>query len=395
MKAEEAIVSKYYKQFLKDIEIGLDQLDNDLQFVSTIQKYFVKYTIIENTDSMNFAIENATGMFLDTQKHFKDKNEYTVNFYNKGALSYITTKLHKVYELTDKEAEQLQVTQVYLKGTSDTCFIRNNKIMFNKWQFSTDELLKIKGKTIAVIYDLFKDNDFKPQVISQENPLQFKVFLIDKYLTKTFKYHLLYNTVLNDLKRQADYYIAADEGGYEMLRGAMAFSFKNCTAGIVGKARDQLNKPVHFKVSFVPRDGDDKQTVKDNSGLYNYKIELFHNNGFMINSDMKFLASVVDHMDGPFGRTEALNNDLTADLISYLFEKYDGKYTVKFTDTNGLFPLVRQKFGKDEHKVMVEHFGQLFTDNCSQYEQDHNLKFTLYATNDPQDDSLIYHLSCQ
>ena len=115
----------------------------------------------------------------------------------------------------------------------------------------------------------------------------------------------------------------------------------------------------------------------------------------MINSDMKFLASVVDHMGGPFGRTEALNNELTADLISYLFEKYDGKYTVKFTDTNGLFPLVRQKFGEDEHKVMVERFGQLFNDNCSEYEQNHNLKFTLYATNDPQDDSLIYHLSCK
>lgn len=395
MKAGEAIVSKYYKQFLKDIEIGLDQLDNNLQFVSTIQKYFVKYTIIENTDSMNFAIENATGMYLDTQKYFKNKNEYSINFYNKGALSYITTKLHKVYELTDKEAEQLQVTQVYLKGTSDTCFIRNNKIMFNKWQFTTDELLKVKDKTISVIYDLFKDNDFKPQVILQEKPLQFKVFLISKYLTKTFKYHLLYNTVLNDLKRQADCCIAADEGGYEMLRGAMAFGFASCTASIVGKARDQLNKPVHFKVSFVPRDSDDKQTVKDNSGFYNYVIELFHNNGFMINSDMKFLASVVDHMDGPFGRTEALNNELTADLINYLFEKYDGEYTVKFTDTNGLFPLVRQKFGENEHKVMVERFGQLFTDNCSQYEQDHNLKFTLYATNDPQDDSLIYHLSCK
>lgn len=395
MKAEEAIVSKYYKQFLKDIEIGLDQLDNDLQFVSTIQKYFVKYTIIENTDSMNFAIENATGMYLDTQKHFKNKNEYTVNFYNKGALSYITVKFHKVYKLTDDELKQLQSKQVYLGGTSDSAYIRNNKIMFNKWQFTTDELLKVKDKTIAVIYDLFKDNDFKPQIISQEKPLQFKVFLISKYLTKTFKYHLLYNTVLNDLKRQADYYIAVDEGGYEMLRGAMAFGFASCTAGIVSKARDQLNKPVHFKVSFVPRDSDDKQTVKDNLGFYNYVIELFHNNGFMINSDMKFLASMVDHMDGPFGRTEALNNDLTADLISYLFEKYDGKYTVKFTDTNGLFPLVRQKFGEDEHKVMVERFGQLFTDNCSQYEQDHNLKFTLYATNDPQDDSLIYHLSCK
>lgn len=395
MKAEEAIVSKYYKQFLKDIEIGLDQLDNDLQFVSTIQKYFVKYTIIENTDSMNFAIENATGMYFDTQKYLLDKNEYNINFYNKGALSYITAKFHKVYELTDKEAEQLQVTQVYLKGTSDTCFIRNNKIMFNKWQFTTDELLKVKAKTIAVIYDLFKDNDFKPQVISQEKPLQFKVFLISKYLTKTFKYHLLYNTVLNDLKRQADYYIAVDEGGYEMLRGAMAFGFASCTAGIVSKARDQLNKPVHFKVSFVPRDSDDKQTVKDNSGLYNYKIELFHDRGCIIDCDMRFLSNIVDHMDGPFGRTEALNNELTADLISYLFEKYDGEYTVKFTDTNGLFPLVRQKFGKDEHKVMVEHFGQLFTDNCSQYEQDHNLKFTLYATNDPQDDSLIYHLSCK
>ena len=395
MKAEEAIVSKYYKQFLKDIEIGLDRLDNDLQFVSTIQKYFVKYTIIENTDSMNFAIENATEMSLDTQKHFKDKNGYTVNFYNKGALSYITTKLHKVYKLTDKEAEQLQVTQVYLKGTSDTCFIRNNKIMFNKWQFTTDELLKVKDKTIAVIYDLFKGNDFKPQIISQEKPLQFKVFLIGKYLTKTFKYHLLYNTVLNDLKRQADYYIAADESGYEVLRGAMAFGFASCTAGIVSKARDQLNKPVHFKVSFVPQDGDDKQTVKDNSGFHNYKIELFHDRGCIIDCDMRFLSNIVDHMDGPFGRTEALNNDLTADLISYLFEKYDGKYTVKFTDTNGLFPLVRQKFGEDEHKVMVERFGQLFNDNCSQYEQDHNLKFTLYATNDPQDDSLIYHLSCQ
>lgn len=395
MKAEEAIVSKYYKQFLKDIEIGLDQLDNDLQFVSTIQKYFVKYTIIENTDSMNFAIENATGMYLNTQKYFKNKNEYTVNFYNKGALSYITAKFHKVYELTDDELKQLQSKQVYLGGTSDSAYIRNNKIMFNKWQLTTEELLKIKDKTIAVIYDLFKDNDFKPQIISQEKPLQFKVFLISKYLTKTFKYHLLYNTVLNDLKRQADCYIAADEGGYEMLRGAMAFSFKNCTAGIVGKARDQLNKPVHFKVSFVPRDGDDKQTIKDNSGFYNYVIELFHNNGFMINSDMKFLASVVDHMDGYFGRTEALNNKLTVDLIDYLLEKYDGKYTVKLTDTDGLFPLVRQKFGEDEHRIMVERFEQLFNDSCSQYEQDNGLKFTLYTTNDPQDDSLIYHLSCQ
>ena len=395
MKAEDAIVSKYYKQFLKDIEIGLDQLDNDLQFVSTIQKYFVKYTIIENTDSMNFAIENSTGMYLDTQKHFKNKNEYSINFYNKGALSYITAKFHKVYKLTDDELKQLQSKQVYLGGTNDSVIVRNNKIMFNKWQFTTDELLKVKDKTIAVIYDLFKDNDFKPQIISQEKPLQFKVFLISKYLTKTFKYHLLYSTVLNDLKRQADCYIAADESGYEVLRGAMAFGFASCTAGIVDKARDQLNKPVHFKVSFVPRDGDDKQTVKDNSGLYNYVIELFHDRGTMIDCDMQFLSNIVDHMDGPFGRTEALNNELTIDLISYLFEKYDDKYTVKFTDTNGLFPLVRQKFGEDEHKVMVERFGQLFTDNCSQYEQDHNLKFTLYATNDPQDDSLIYHLSCQ
>ena len=395
MKAEKAIVSKYYKQFLKDIEIGLDQLDSDLQFVSTIQKYFVKYTIIENTDSMNFAVENSTGMSLDTQKHFKNKNEYSVNFYNKGALSYITVKFHKVYELTDDEAKQLDSKPIYVNGTNDSGFVRNNKIMFNKWQLTTEELLKIKDKTIAVIYDLFKDNDFKPQIISQEKPLQFKVFLISKYLTKTFKYHLLYNTVLNDLKRQADCYIAADEGGYEMLRGAMAFSFKNCTAGIVGKARDQLNKPVHFKVSFVPRDGDDKQTIKDNSGFYNYVIELFHNNGFMINSDMKFLASVVDHMDGYFGRTEALNNKLTVDLIDYLLEKYDGKYTVKLTDTDGLFPLVRQKFGEDEHRIMVERFEQLFNDSCSQYEQDNGLKFTLYTTNDPQDDSLIYHLSCQ
>lgn len=395
MKAEEAIVSKYYKQFLKDIEIGLDQLDNDLQFVSTIQKYFVKYTIIEGQDSMNFAIENATGMYLDTQKHFSDKSEYCINFYNKGALSYITAKFHKVYKLTDDELKQLQSKQVYLGGTSDSAYIRNNKIMFNKWQFTTEELLKVKDKTIAVIYDLFKDNDFKPQIISQEKPLQFKVFLISKYLTKTFKYHLLYSTVLNDLKRQADCYIAADESGYEVLRGAMAFGFASCTAGIVGKARDQLNKPVHFKVSFVPRDGDDKQTVKDNSGFHNYVIELFHDRGCMIDCDMQFLSNIVDHMDGPFGRTEALNNELTADLISYLFEKYDGKYTVKFTDTNGLFPLVRQKFGEDEHKVMVERFGQLFTDNCSQYEQNHNLKFTLYTTNDPQDDSLIYHLSCK
>lgn len=395
MKAEEAIVSKYYKQFLKDIEIGLDQLDNDLQFISTIQKYFVKYTIIENTDSMNFAIENATGMYLDTQKHFKNKNEYTVNFYNKGALSYITAKFHKVYKLTDDELKQLLSKQVYLGGTSDSAYIRNNKIMFNKWQLTTEESLKIKDKTIAVIYDLFKDGDFKPQIISQEKPLQFKVFLISKYLTKTFKYHLLYNTVLNDLKRQADCYIAGDESGYEILRGAMAFSFTNCTIGIVSKARDQLNKPVHFKVSFVPRDSDDKQTVKDNSGFYNYVIELFHDRGCMIDCDMQFLSNIVDHMDGPFGRTEALNNDLTADLISYLFEKYDGKYTVKFTDTNGLFPLVRQKFGEDEHKVMVERFGQLFNDNCSQYEQDNNLKFKLYATNDPHDDSLIYHLSYQ
>ena len=318
-----------------------------------------------------------------------------MNFYNKGALSYITAKFHKVYKLTDDELKQLQSKQVYLGGTSDSAYIRNNKIMFNKWQFTTEELLKVKDKTISVIYDLFKDNDFKPQIISQEKPLQFKVFLISKYLTKTFKYHLLYNTVLNDLKRQADCYIAGDESGYEILRGAMAFSFTNCTIGIVSKARDQLNKTIHFKVSFVPRDGDAKQTAEDSSGLYNYKIELFHDRGCIIDCDMQFLSNIVDHMDGPFGRTEALNNELTIDLIGYLLEKYDGKYTVKFTDTNGLFPLVRQKFGEDEHKVMVERFGQLFNDNCSQYEQDHNLKFTLYATNDPQDDSLIYHLSCQ
>lgn len=395
MKAEEAIVSKYYKQFLKDIEIGLDQLDNDLQFVSTIQKYFVKYTIIENTDSMNFAIENSTGMYLDTQKHFKNKNEYTVNFYNKGALSYITAKFHKVYELTDDELKQLQSKQVYLGGTSDYAYIRNNKIMFNKWQLTTEELLKIKDKTIAVIYDLFKDNDFKPQIISQEKPLQFKVFLISKYLTKTFKYHLLYSTVLNDLKRQADCYIAADESGYEVLRGAMACDFKNCILGIVNKTNDRLNKTMHFKVSFVPVGLNTMLNIKNTPKLYDFVIELFHDRGCMIDCDMKFLASVVDHMDGPFGRTDTLNKNLTADLTNYLLEKYDGKYTVKLTDTNGLFPLVRQKFGEDEHKVMVEQFGQLFNDNCSQYEQDHNLKFTLYATNDPQDDSLIYHLSYQ
>lgn len=226
--------------------------------------------------------------------------------------------------------------------------------------------------------------------------LYLELFLISKYLTKTFKYHLLYSTVLNDLKRQADCYIASDESGYEVLRGAMAFSFANCTAGMVSKARDQLNKTIHFKVSFVPRDADNKPIVKeDSSGLYNYKIELFHDRGCMLDCDMQFLSNIVDHMDGYFGRTEALNNKLTVDLIDYLLEKYDGKYTVKLTDTNGLFPLVRQKFGEDEHKVMVERFGQLFTDNCSQYEQDKNLKFTLYATNDPHDDSLIYHLSYQ
>jgi len=119
MKAEEAIVSKYYKQFLKDIEIGLDQLDNDLEFISTIQKYFVKYTIIEDTDSMNFAIENATGTYSDTQKHFKNKNEYSINFYNKGALSYIIVKFHKIYELSETEAEQFQSKQVYLKESKD------------------------------------------------------------------------------------------------------------------------------------------------------------------------------------------------------------------------------------------------------------------------------------
>ena len=395
MKAEEAIVSKYYKQFLKDIKIGLDQLDNDLQFVSTIQKYFVKYTIIENTDSMNFAIENAIGMYLDTQKHFKNKNEYSINFYNKGALSYITAKFHKVYKLTDDELKQLQSKQVYLGRTNDSVIVRNNKIMFNKWQFTTEELLKVKDKTIAVIYDLFKNNDFKPQVISQEKPLQFKVFLISKYLTKTFKYHLLYSTVLNDLKRQADCYIAADKSGYEILRGAMACDFKNCILGIVNKTNDRLNKTMHFKVSFVPVGLNTMLNIKNTPKLYDFVIELFHDRGCMIDCDMQFLSNIVDHMDGPFGRTEALNNDLTADLISYLFEKYDGKYTVKFTDTNGLFPLVRQKFGEDEHKVMIERFGQLFNDSCSQYEQDHNLKFTLYATNDPQDDSLIYHLSCE
>ena len=395
MKAEEAIVSKYYKQFLNDVATGLDQLDNDLQFVSTIQKYFVKYLIIEDQDSMNFAVENSIGMHIDTQKHFKDKNEYSVNFYNKGALSYIIAKFHKVYELTDAEVKQLQPKPIYVMGTNDSGFVRNNKIMFNKWQFTTEELLKVKDKTIAVIYDLFKDNDFKPQIILQDKPLQFKVFLISKYLTKTFKYHLLYSTVLNDLKRQADCYIAGDESGYEILRGAMAFDFKNCTLGMVSKARDHLNKTIHFKVSFVPRDGDGKPTVKEASGLYNYVIELFHDRGCMIDCDTKFLASVVDHMDGPFGRTDTLNKNLTVDLTNYLLEKYDGKYTVKFTETNGLFPLVRQKFGEDEHKVMVERFGQLFKDNCSQYEQDHNLKFTLYTTNDPQDDSLIYHLSYQ
>lgn len=65
MKAEEAIVSKYYKQFLNDVAIGLDQLHNDSQFVSIIQKYFAKYLIIEGQDSMNFAIENATGMYCN------------------------------------------------------------------------------------------------------------------------------------------------------------------------------------------------------------------------------------------------------------------------------------------------------------------------------------------
>ena len=49
-------------------------------------------------------------------------------------------------------------------------------------------------------------------------------------------------------------------------------------------------------------------------------IELFHDRGCIIDCDMRFLSNIVDHMDGPFGRTEALNNDLTADLISYLFE---------------------------------------------------------------------------
>lgn len=200
---------------------------------------------------------------------------------------------------------------------------------------------------------------------------------------------------MNDLKRQADCYIAGDESGYEILRGAIAFDFKNCTLGMVSKVEDQLNKTIHFKVSFVPRDADAKPTTKEVSGLYNYVIELLHNKGCVINCDMQFLSTIVDHMDGPFGRAEALNNKLTADLTNYLLEKYDGKYTVKLTETNGQFPLVRQKFDEDEHKVMVERFGQLFTDNCSQYEQDHNLKFTLYATNDPQDDSLIYHLSCK
>lgn len=395
MTTNEAIVSKYYKQFLKDVEIGLDQLDNDLQFVSTIQKYFVKYTIIEETDSMNFAVENATGMYSDTQKNFCNVSEYNINFYNKGAINYITAKFHKVYDLSESETEQFQSKQVYLKGTSDTCFIRNNTIMFNKWQLTTEELLKVKEKTIAAIYDLFKNEDFKPQIISRDNPLKFNLFLVSKYLTRPFKYHLLYSTVLNDLKRQADCYIAVDESGYEVLRGAMAFSFTNCTVGMVSKARDHLNKTIHFKVSFVPRDSDAKQTVKETSGLYNYVIELFHNRGCTINSDMKFLASIVDHMDGFFGRTDELNNKLTADLANYLLEKYDGNYTVKFTETNGLFPLIRQKFGKDEHKVMVEHFEQLFRDTCGEYEQENNLKFTIYTTNDPQDDSLIYHLSCQ
>ena len=395
MTTNEAIVSKYYKQFLKDVEIGLDQLDKDLGFVSTIQKYVVKYLIIEKQDSMNFAVENATGMYSDTQRNFRNVSEYNINFYNKGAINYITAKFHKVYELTDKEVEQLQVTQVYLKGTSDTCFIRNNNIMFNKWQFSTDELLKIKGKTIAVIYDLFKNDDFKPQIISRDNPLKFNLFLVSKYLTKPLKYHLLYNTVLNDLKRQADFYIADDLSGYVILVGAMHSDFASCTAGMVSKAENQLNRPVHFKVSFVPRDADDKQTTKDDLGLYNYKIELYNNRNAMINSDMKFLASIIDHMDGFFGRTDELNNKLTADLANYLLEKYDGNYTVKLTDSNGLFPLIRQKFGKDEHKVMVEQFEQLFRDTCCKYEQENNLKFTIYTTNDPQDDSLIYHLSCE
>lgn len=395
MKAEEAIVSKYYKQFLKDIEIGLDQLDNDLEFISTIQKYFVKYTIIEDTDSMNFAIENAIGMYLDTQKHFKNKNEYSINFYNKGALSYIIVKFHKVYKLTDDELKQLQSKQVYLGGTNDSVIVRNNKIMFNKWQFTTEELLKIKDKTIAVIYDLFEDNDFKPQIISQEKLLQFKVFLISQYLTKTFKYHLLYNTVLNDLKRQADFYIADDTSGYEILREAMGFNFASCTAGMITKAQDQLNKPVHFRVSFVPRDAEDKQTVKDDSGLYNYKIELYHNRNAMINSDMKFLASIVDHMDGPFGRIDELNKKLTTDLTNYLSEKYNGEYAIVLTESNGLFPLVRKKFSGEDHAYMVEHFEQLFRDTCCEYEQKNGLKFTIYTTNDLQDDSLIYHLSCE
>ena len=226
--------------------------------------------------------------------------------------------------------------------------------------------------------------------------LYLELFLISKYLTKTFKYHLLYSTVLNDLKRQTDCYIAGDESGYEILRGAMALDFKSCILGIVNKTNDRLNKTMHFKVSFVPVVFNTMLNINNTPKLYDFVIKLFHDRGcVIINCDMKFLASVVDHMDGPFGRTDALNKDLTADLTNYLLKKYDGKYTVKLTETNGQFPLVRQKFGEDEHKVMVERFGQLFNDSCSQYEQDNDLKFTLYTTNDPQDDSLIYHLSCQ
>lgn len=396
MMTEKLIVSKYYKQFLNDVATGLDQLHNDLQFVSTIQKYFVKYLIIEGQYSMNFAVENAIGMTLDTQKYFSDKNEYAVNFYNNGAISYISAKFHKVYELTDDEVKPLQSKRIYVNGTNDSGFIRNNKIMFNKWRFTTEELLKIKDKTIAVIYDLFKDNDFKPQFISHEKPLQFKVFLISKYLTKTFKYHLLYSTILNDLKRQADCYIARDRDCCDILKGAMISSFVNCTAGIIGETTNKYNMPNHFKVSFTTNNAkaDEMQTRKDESGLVNYKI-ILHCNGSTVSCNKNFLDKAIDNMLGPFGRYEELNQQLTRELNYYLGTKYNGKYKIRFSKADGVFPIYRDHFNDDEQARMIKQFKHSFLINCHEVERNRDLKFTLYETNSQVDNSIIYHLKAE
>ena len=399
MTNEKLIVSKYYQRFLKDVAIGLDQLDNDLQFISTIQKYIIERAFIKKVNSMDFAVENSTGMSRDMQKCFHNKNAYVVSSYNSfnGDVNrYITAKFHKVYKLTDDEAKHLQPKPVHIKGTNDSGFIRNNKIMFNKWQFTTEELLKIKEKTIVVISDSFTSKDFKPQIISRKKPLRFNLFFNSQSLSKRLKFNLLYNTILNDLKWKADYYIAEDIDCCNVLEGAMISSFINCTESMINETTNKYNMSNHFKISFASSkaDDEDKKTIREKSGITNYKIVLYYSSS-TICCDLKLIGQTIAYMDRPFGRYEELNKSLTSDLNNYLLDKYNGKYKVELTNSDGVFPIYRNRFDDDEQDRMIKQFKQSFLDNCHEFEHNTGLKFTLYETNSQVDDSIIYHLKVE